>query len=108
MKSNYLLAMAVSLAFATACSSMMGVGGSDVSGSIFGRVTRSESIPGSIGDKEGKSCQSAVLALFASGDASVEGAAKAGGISRVSSVSFERTNVLGSVYLANCTLVTGE
>ncbi|MCR9141365.1 MAG: TRL-like family protein [bacterium] len=108
MKFNYFAVLAIAMGFAVACSSMMGVGGPDVGGSIFGRVARSESIPGTIGSKEGKSCQSAVLALFASGDASVEGAAKAGGISRVSSVSFERTNVLGSVYLANCTLVTGE
>lgn len=102
------LALSLTLALSIACTSMMGVGGPDLAGSLYGSVTRSESVPGVVGSKAGQSCQKAYLALVANGDASIEAAAKNAGITKVSSVSFERTNVLGSIYQANCTRVTGN
>ncbi|MDV6235034.1 TRL domain-containing protein [Leptospira ellisii] len=87
----------------------MGVGGFDTAGLLYSDIARSEEYSTKIGAKEGKSCQSAILTLFAFGDASIPGAAKEGKISQVSTVAFEEVKILlGSIYRKNCTIVTGN
>lgn len=60
------------------------------------------------GDKKGVSerCTN-ILGLFATGDCSIESAKRNGGISTVSSVDWEGTNILG-FYSTGKTVVTGK
>ena len=57
--------------------------------------------------KEGQSCANSVLGLVATGDASIEAARVAGGISQISSVSHSTMNILG-FYATFCTIVRGS
>ena len=58
------------------------------------------------GSKTGSACTSNILGIFASGDASVEAAAKAGGITNISTVDKQFTNY-AFFYGKMCTFVTG-
>lgn len=58
--------------------------------------------------KQGRSCSTGILGLAAWGDASVDAAKKAGGISTVHSVEYESTAVLGFIYVDVCTVVHGS
>lgn len=60
-----------------------------------------------VGSKEGKSCAQSVLALVATGDASIKAAAKAGGITKIASVDHYTRNILG-VLGEFCTIVRGS
>ena len=60
---------------------------------------------GKVGTKEGRACAKSVLALVASGDASIETAAKNGGITNVTSVDHETTWTL--LFGEICTIVRG-
>lgn len=59
------------------------------------------------GTKTGKACNTSILGLVATGDASIDAAKKAGGITRVTSVNYEVNNVLG-FYGQYCTVVKGN
>ncbi|MEY4546924.1 MAG: hypothetical protein RL685_3119 [Pseudomonadota bacterium] len=58
--------------------------------------------------KVGRACSTGILGVAAWGDASVDAAKKAGGISSVHSVEYESTAVLGFVYMDVCTVVHGN
>jgi|SRR5688572_21882670 hypothetical protein len=60
-----------------------------------------------IGAKTGESCAMSILGVVGIGDASAVAAAKAGGITKISTVDSDNFGVLG-VYAKNCTVVTGE
>lgn len=60
---------------------------------------------GQLGTKEGKACAQSYLALFATGDASVQAAAKAGGITNVMSTDHESRWIL--IFGEYCTIVRG-
>ena len=60
-----------------------------------------------IGGKSGESCASSILGIIGTGDASAAAAAKAGGISKISTVDNSNFAILG-IYAKNCTMVTGE
>ena len=60
-----------------------------------------------LGAKRGESCVMSILGLVTTGDASVTTAAKAGGITKVSHVDHETTNIIG-VYAKFCTQVVGD
>jgi hypothetical protein len=62
---------------------------------------------GKSGDKVGESCATGILYLVAFGDASVDAAKKAGGITDVHSVEFKEMNILG-IYMKGCTEVHGK
>jgi len=62
---------------------------------------------GKIGAKEGKACAESILGLIARGDASIEAAAKEGGITTVTTVSHHTTNMLGIIG-EFCTIVHGS
>ncbi|MDP1947862.1 MAG: TRL-like family protein [Nitrospirota bacterium] len=57
--------------------------------------------------KEGKACAYTVMGLFAGGDASVDAAKKAGGITEVASVDHSTLNILG-ITADWCTIVHGK
>jgi hypothetical protein len=57
--------------------------------------------------KEGKACAQSILGWVAQGDASVDAAKKAGGITEVSSVDHTANNILGIVGTW-CTVVRGR
>jgi len=61
-----------------------------------------------VGSKTGKATCAAVLALFASGDASVKKAALNGGITKVMTVDTNTKAYLGGLYWSVTTIVTGE
>jgi len=61
---------------------------------------------GALGTKEGKACATSVLALVSSGDASIEAAAKAGGITKVMSVDHQTKWTL--LFGEYCTIVRGS
>ncbi len=60
-----------------------------------------------IGPKKGESCTSNILGLIATGDASAITAARKAGISKVTSIDYKMTNILG-LYATFCVIVTGE
>lgn len=60
------------------------------------------------GDKSGEACATGILGLAAWGDASLDGAKKAGGnISDVHSVEYRGFSILG-IYSQGCTVVHGK
>jgi hypothetical protein len=61
---------------------------------------------GALGTKEGKACATSILALVSSGDASIEAAAKAGGITNVMSVDHHTKWTL--LFGEYCTIVRGS
>jgi hypothetical protein len=63
--------------------------------------------PGKTGDKHGEACATGILGAVAFGDASLDAAKKAGGISEVHSVEVHHTNILG-IYVQGCTEVHGK
>jgi hypothetical protein len=62
---------------------------------------------GKSGDKRGEACATGILFAAAFGDASLDAAKKAGGITDVHSVEFHNTSILG-VYQQACTEVHGK
>jgi hypothetical protein len=98
-----LLAVALAAGLSACATAMSPVNGSiwaDVKGPL-GATT--ESTP----SKTGKSCASSILGIIATGDASIEAAKKMGKISKVSSVDYASTNMLG-FYSKFCTIVSGN
>ncbi len=63
--------------------------------------------PGKSGDKAGEACATGILGLVAFGDASLDAAKKAGGVTEVHSVEHHGTNILG-IYVQGCTEVHGK
>lgn len=59
------------------------------------------------GAKAGEACATGILGLFAFGDASLDAAKKAGGITDVHSTEFKNFQVLG-IYQQACTQVHGN
>lgn len=60
------------------------------------------------GPKHGSACSTGILGLVAWGDAGIDTAKKAAGITSVHSVDYEATAVLGGVYVQACTVVHGS
>ncbi len=56
----------------------------------------------------GESCSKSILWLIAWGDSSIETSKKAAGITKVASVEYEQTGILGFLYHSVCTRVTGS
>jgi len=63
--------------------------------------------PATNATKKGEACASNVLGLFATGDASIDSAKRAGGISEVSAVDHDSFSVL-FLYAKFCTIVRGS
>ncbi len=98
----------LSLAALTALSLVMGCATPFPTGSIYTGVTMPSAASGNvISAKQGTAECISVLGLVAVGDCSIDAAARAGGITRISHVDFKAKNVLG-VYGQYTTIVRGE
>ncbi len=62
---------------------------------------------GKSGDKHGESCVTGILGLVGFGDASLDAAKKAGGITELHSTELHYTSILG-IYTQGCTEVHGK
>ncbi|GIW45426.1 MAG: hypothetical protein KatS3mg077_2708 [Candidatus Binatia bacterium] len=71
---------------------------------VKGPITATEATTAT---KQGRACAQSILGLVASGDASIEAAAKAGGIKQIVSVDHESHHILGIVG-SFCTIVRGN
>ena len=71
----------------------------DVSGPIHSN--------GSLGTKRGEACAQVLLMLIASGDASIQAAARNGGITKIGTIETHSKSYLG-VYATFCTIVRGS
>lgn len=60
------------------------------------------------GPKTGQACAQGVLGVASWGDMSMDGAKKAGGITRVDTYDYKTMDILGVVYQKHCTIITGE
>lgn len=85
------------------------------SGSLYTGVQQPHGInrnetsgPGKSGDKSGEACATGILSAVAFGDASLDAAKKAGGVTEVHSVEFHQSSILGWVYTQGCTEVHGK
>ena len=76
-------------------------------GVLFTEVRGPIGANGAIGTKEGKACAQSILGLIAQGDASIVAAAKAGGITNVTTVDHYTRNMLGIIG-DFCTVVRGN
>lgn len=60
-----------------------------------------------VGPKSGESCVTNILGVIATGDASVKETARKAGITKVTSIDYKMTNILG-LFGTFCIKVTGE
>ena len=76
---------------------------------IYGNVRGPVAVTSQTGPatKEGHGCAKSILGLFSFGNASIDAAKQAGGITSVVSVDFQSLNVLG-IYSTFCTVVKGN
>lgn len=97
---------AVALAvFASGCAMSAN---SPVTGSIYqASKGATAATSNDVGEKTGQSCAMSILGVYGAGDASIASAAKAGGITKISSVDSDNFGILG-VYAKNCTVVSGN
>ncbi len=65
-----------------------------------------QAVSGAAG-KTGKACMTSILGLVATGDASIEAAKAAGGITEVTNINYEVNNILG-IYGQYCLVVQGR
>ena len=77
-----------------------------------GYVYQSQKSPGmvtsnTLGSKVGTAEATSISGIVSTGDASINAAAKAGGIKKVSHVDYETSNILG-IYAKHTTIVYGE
>jgi hypothetical protein len=104
---NKFVALAALASFAVGCSPIP-------VGSLYSNVEYPSGInqvqaggAGKTGTKSGEACVSGILVLVATGDASLDAAKKAGGITDVHSVEVKSTNILGIINSV-CTIVHGQ
>ncbi|HSA86391.1 MAG TPA: TRL-like family protein [Nitrospira sp.] len=81
---------------------------SPMAGAIFGETKYGfVATDASAATKEGKACGTSILGLVAQGDASIQAAKAAGGVTSVASVDHYAKNILG-IYGEYCTIVRGN
>jgi hypothetical protein len=79
-----------------------------VTGLIYQDVQEGESVSSNdLGAKRGEACATSILGWVATGDASVQTAAKAAGITKISHVDSTASDIL-LVYAEYCTVVYGS
>lgn len=60
-----------------------------------------------VGAKTGKACQTNILGMIATGDASIQAAANKGGVSKIATVDTHFQHILG-IFSKTCTRVSGK
>ena len=101
----------ISSALRVACALLMtscAMTSSPVTGFVYqstkGPITATSN---NLGSKVGTSQATSILGWFATGDASIEAAAKSAGIKKISHVDYEGSNILG-LFAKHTTIVYGE
>jgi hypothetical protein len=107
---NKIAAAGAMMVFMTGCTLFAYPSGSLYTGTVApSAINRTEnSGAGKTGDKMGEACTTGILGLAAFGDASLDAAKKAGGISDVHSVETRVMSILGFVYTQGCTVAHGK
>jgi hypothetical protein len=101
-----LAAAVLALMATTGCATATG-GTTFALGSIYSGYKSGGQVGTAQAGKTGEACVSSILGAIALGDASLETAKKAGGITQVAHVDHEQFSVLG-VYATSCTIVHGQ
>lgn len=102
-----LLVAAAALCFLPGCFANASGGDTFALGYIYSGYKSSGQIGTAQPAKEGQACVSSVLGAIATGDASLEAAKKAGGITQIAYVDHEQFSILG-IYATSCTIVHGQ
>ncbi len=97
------IAVVLGLVLLTGCASYIPYGSLYTEGKMGVQDNGSSTVP----NKEGKACMNSFLSLIATGNASIEEAKRAGNITKVATVDYTVTNVLG-IYGEYCTVVKGD
>ncbi len=101
---NVLLVFAI-VAFMSGCAAQAAT---PVTGFLYSDVQAPVDVEGDAEPvREGESCATSILGLIATGDASIHAAMAEGGISRVATVDYASSGILG-IYAEFCTVVRGE
>jgi hypothetical protein len=101
-----LLTVALALVGTNGCATAVGGNGFALGGIYSGYKTSGQVGTAQPG-KFGEACASSILGWIATGDASLEAAKKAGGITQIAHVDHEQFSILG-VYATTCTQVHGQ
>lgn len=101
-----LIAAALSLVALNGCAMASG-GNAAAMGTIYSGYKSPGQVGAAADGKTGEACISSILGLIATGDASIEAAKKAGGITQIAHIDHEQFGVLG-VYATSCTVVHGQ
>jgi hypothetical protein len=101
-----IVAGALMLVTASGCAIASG-GNSFASGFVYSSYKSPGQVGTAAASKTGEACLSSILGVVATGDASIESAKKAGGITQIAHVDHEQFGVLG-VYATSCTIVYGQ
>lgn len=102
-KLKYLVIAAVATTFMGCAAGVSPVNGGWYT-NVHGPMTATTNTAGA---KSGKACATSILGLIATGDASIDEAKKAGGITKVTNVDYHTTSVLG-LFAEFCTIAHGE
>jgi hypothetical protein len=105
MKLNLVTVALISLA-TSGCATAVGGNGFAL-GAIYSGYKTSGQVGTAQPGKMGESCASSILGWIATGDASIDAAKKAGGITQIAHVDHEQFSVIG-VYATTCTIVYGQ
>lgn len=90
------------------CSGCAASANAPVTGGLYlGAKGATNATSNDVGAKTGESCATSYLGIIGLGDASIAAAAKAGGVSKISSVDSDNMAILG-LYAKNCTVVSGN
>lgn len=103
MKLKFLVVLSALAMFAMGCAAAH----SPVTGFLYTDVKGPINAQAGSGTKTGEACVTSILGWVATGDASINAAKKAGGISDVTAVDHSSTSILG-LYAKFCTQVTGK
>ena len=102
MKLSFVAACAMAFASCAVVSTPAGMGG------LYTNVTSGEAVTGnSLGSKVGTSSASNILGIIASGDASIQTAARSAGIKKISHIDSKKNSILG-IFATYKTIVYGE
>jgi hypothetical protein len=101
-----LVAAALALVALNGCAMAQG-GNAAAMGTIYAGYKSPGQVGTAAAGKTGEACISSILGIIATGDASIEAAKKAGGITQIAHVDHEQFGVLG-VYATSCTIVHGQ
>lgn len=101
-----LLLSVMALSLSTGCAAMSA--NAPVTGFLYTNAKGgTTATANALGSKTGESCAVSYLGIIGMGDSSIATAARSAGITKVSTVDSNNSNILG-IIAKNCTVVTGD